>query len=455
MQRFVDAALSLQCKATSLVVVLTLSVTAVVAGYLMQSSEKLAREQYDAQMVQVAAMLAKAAAPTLAAGDRDGLQTLAAEATNKGTLLYVIFSDANGKQLAVAERSHANILHQLHRNTEERVPVPGQPVFRDGTDAIPVFLDVTYPITARDRTRGETDTSPTRFGSTLLGYVRTGAVADNWHRTMASRLDLMVGVGVLATLVAVPLGFLLVRRIVSPLEGLAEAMNRFSRGELDVRSRIKRRDEVGRLALAFDRMADQHQQTHARIVGLNAELEKRVADRTRQLRELASRDPLTGLYNRRYFNEMLERRYSEAMRYGGVLSCLMVDLDGFKLVNDEFGHYTGDELLVLTARTISSQLRSADVAARYGGDEFIVLLPQTNTDDARVLAERIAKRFVQDVDQQLSQVRITMSLGISSLPSTKIDDSEALLRAADRALYDAKAAGKDRIVARTCVSTSS
>ncbi len=436
--RALDSLLSLQFKATALVVVLTLAVTAAVAGYILRSSGELAREQHDAQMVHAAGLLAKAAASIIATGDVAELKPLALEAANGHPLLYVIFSDADGKQLAVAEDRRVQLLQRLQRNETERVPVPGTPVFRSAGDAAPVFLDVTYPITLR------TD-DPSRPGK-LVGYVRTGMVASDWQRSMASRLDLVIGVGILAMVAVVPLGFMLVRKIVQPLDGLADVMVRFSHGRLDVRSLVKRRDEIGRLALAFNRMADQHQQTHERIVRLNNELEERVAYRTQQLRDLASREPLTGLYNRRYFNEMLERRFAEASRYATDLSCVMIDLDEFKAANDAFGHQVGDELLVLTAGTIVGQLRSPDVAARFGGDEFVILLPQTDADRARVLGDRVMERFARELSERFPLAKMSMSMGIASLQMHEPKDSESLIRLADHALYNAKARGKNQIV---------
>lgn len=437
-----DSLLSLQFKATVLVVVLTLSVTAAVSGYLLQSSGQLAREQHDEQMVSAAALLAKAASAILAGGDSAELKALAVESANGLPLLYVIFSDAEGKQLAVAEHRSVQVLQRLQRNESERVPVPGTPVFHAPSEEAPVFLDVTYPINIR----GDGDDESGGRPSKLVGYVRTGMVANNWQRSMASKLDLVIGVGILATVVAIPLGFLLVRKIVAPLDGLAGAMLRFSQGKLDVRSPVRRRDEIGRLAATFNLMADQHQHTHERIVRLNAELEERVAYRTHQLRELASREPLTGLYNRRHFNEMLERQFSEAVRYNTDLSCLMIDLDEFKAANDAFGHQLGDELLVLTAGTIVGQLRTADLAARYGGDEFIILLPQTDAERAHILAERMVERFSRDVAERFPNVRVSMSVGIASLQLLEPKDAESLIRHADRALYDAKKAGKNGIV---------
>ena len=193
-------------------------------------------------------------------------------------------------------------------------------------------------------------------------------------------------------------------------------------------------------------MADQHQQTHLRIVRLNAELEERVAYRTHQLRELASRDPLTGLHNRRYFSEVLQRCYAEAVRYRTDLSCIMIDLDDFKSANDAFGHQIGDQVLQLAAGTIVGQLRTADVAARYGGDEFILLLPQTDGERAQVLGERFVERFNTELSERVPKSTVRMSMGIASLHNLELDNAEALIQAADHALYRAKSAGKNRIV---------
>ena len=448
-RRVIVALASLQFKATTLVVVLTLSVTAAASGYLLRSSVELAREQHNEQLVQLAAMLVRAAAIPCAERDLAALDALAAEAADGSPLLYVMFTDIGGGELASAQHGPAKHLEYLRSHDSSKPPVVGTPVAYKVEEGTQILLDVAYPVDLRTATEGASGTYETK----LVGYVRTGMTPSRWHQTMSNKLDLVVGVGSLATGVAVVLGFLLIRRIVSPLEGLARAMLEFSQGNLDIRSPVGRRDEIGNLALAFNRMADQHQQTHERIVRLNAELEMRVAQRTQQLRELAARDPLTGLYNRRRFNEMLERSYSEAARYENDLSCIMLDLDDFKAVNDAFGHQIGDQLIVLAAATISRQLRGADVAARYGGDEFILLLPQTGADRARNLASRIAEKFAKDVAEDLSQVSASMSLGIASQQDLRTPDAESLVRSADRAMYEAKADGKNCIITAATAAT--
>jgi len=440
-QSALDLLQTLQFKATTLVVGLTLVIVGAVSGYLLQSSGRLAKEQTDAQIVNAASVLAKAASGVWDIDSPKALQDLARQSANGVPLLYAVFTDPTGKVVANAEHRNVGVFRRIRRVGDADGSIAGAPVSLPTHDETAVFLEVTYPVARRDEA---VDSSG--HAAELLGYVRTGMVANSWQRSMAGTIDLLIGVGAVALAVAIPLGFLLVRRIVSPLDDLAESMREFSEGKLHVRSPVVRRDEIGRLALAFNRMADQHQRTHDRIVRLNAELEERVAYRTQQLRELAAREPLTGLYNRRHFNEMLERRLAEAARYDSDLTCIMIDLDGFKDTNDAFGHQVGDELLVLTASTIVGQLRSPDIAARVGGDEFVILLPQTDADRAKVLCERIMERFARDTKERFPKIRCSMSMGIASLQSLETKDADSLVRAADNAMYEAKSSGKNTVV---------
>ena len=429
--------MSLQFKATTLVVALTLSVTAAASSYLLRSSLELARQDHEQGLAGLAAMLARAAADPLVRGDSAGLAALAEDVADGRPLLYAIFTDFEGAELAAAVDGTSIDTAQL-RSIVSSDAVPGQPVYRRLPSKGLHYLDVRYPIRVDRHSPSTSESSET----SLLGYVQVGTLANTWHHWMSSKLDLLIGIGVLAAGIAIPLGFLLVRRIISPLEGLSATMHRFSLGHLSVRSPVRRHDEIGHLALAFNRMADQHEQTHQRIVKLNTDLEHRVAQRTKQLRELAARDPVTGLYNRRHFKEMLERGFSEAIRYDKDLSCIMIDLDDFKAINDNFGHHIGDEVISLAAATITGELRTSDNSARFGGDEFVILLPHTDEGRALVLGERITQKFGEELAARLPQVNTGLSMGIASLESTQVVDADALVQAADRALYRAKAAGK-------------
>lgn len=411
--------------------------------YLLRQSGEVVREQNDVQLVRSASLLAHAAGLALRSGDEASLHRLAHDAADGAPLLYVVVSDVSGKTLASAEHKSARLVRNYGKTGGQSGPVQSMaPHAELDASGTPLLIAVTYPISTTDAPPG-TDGVET---SALLGYVRTGMHANTWHQTMADRVNRLIGIAAIALLAAVPIGFLAIRKIIAPLRELADVMHLFSHGRLDARAATRRQDEIGRLAAAFNRMADQHQNTHERALQLNSELEQRVAQRTRQLRELASREPLTGLYNRRHFNEVLERGFAEARRYGQDLSCLMIDLDGFKSANDRLGHLVGDELLILTATTIVRELRAADVAARYGGDEFVALLPQTDDQNARVLAERIMSAYERELPSHHPTAGLSMSIGIASIAATATTDPEDLLRAADQALYSAKRAGKNRVV---------
>jgi two-component system cell cycle response regulator len=174
----------------------------------------------------------------------------------------------------------------------------------------------------------------------------------------------------------------------------------------------------------------------------NVQLEKSL----KRIEEVAATDPLTGLYNRRHFGRVIEQLFNEAQRYDNGLSCVMIDLDGYKQLNDKFGHQIGDQLLVVAGKVISANMRKMDVAARYGGDEFIVLLPRAEVDEAAGVAQRIRDEFRQGSAILLRRNEgVSMSIGISSMRGDRPVGTEQLIAAADAALYRAKAAGRNRV----------
>ena len=189
---------------------------------------------------------------------------------------------------------------------------------------------------------------------------------------------------------------------------------------------------------------------------LGKELEKALAelrDRNVQLEqslkrveEVAATDPLTGLYNRRHFGKLLEQLFSEAHRYDADLACIMLDLDGYKQFNDTYGHQAGDQMLVVLGKVIASNLRTMDVSARYGGDEFILLLPKAGTQEAALAANRIREDFRSASRTKLVQTHsVTMSVGIASIHGDRPVSADQLVAAADKSLYRAKEGGRDRI----------
>jgi two-component system cell cycle response regulator len=165
-----------------------------------------------------------------------------------------------------------------------------------------------------------------------------------------------------------------------------------------------------------------------------------------EIYRLTTMDGLTQIYNRRYFDEQLDREMSRSRRYERVLSLVLLDIDHFKKVNDQFGHLAGDSVLKQLASTVRTKIRREDVFARYGGEEFAILLPEVGLGGTRQLAEK-ARRLVEkqrfEFDKQ--PIPVTVSVGIATLEPQHRESGD-LVRTADERLYEAKTLGRNRVV---------
>ena len=204
------------------------------------------------------------------------------------------------------------------------------------------------------------------------------------------------------------------------------------------------------LAVEYDQLLKNYKKMYkqlCRMVKINDKQQSKLSQANTILEIHSKHDPLTGIYNRRVFNEMYEREWRRCIRYGHVLSLLMFDIDHFKNVNDEHGHQAGDEILKNTAKIIECVARrEGDLAARYGGEEFVLLLPDTSSINAFKIAEAIRKDTAKTGYVYDSKtVRITISAGLSSLVPDLCAQPEGLIRRADEALYLAKRTGRNRV----------
>jgi diguanylate cyclase (GGDEF)-like protein len=250
-------------------------------------------------------------------------------------------------------------------------------------------------------------------------------------------------VGVVAIIAALRI----VRSILQPIKSLAQGAKRINEGLVGVKIPRGPGDEIGLLTDTFNEMAMTITLSKAELQYKNKMLNSQndqLQEMNARLEELSVTDGLTGLYNHRHFWNILDQELARVDRYQGELALILIDLDDFKRVNDQFGHSVGDLLLQSIARILRETVRDTDVVARYGGEEFAILLPETDYDGVESVAEKVRSsveslRFaVPDTDIEL---RVTVSIGISVFRGNRRE----FFNSADKALYQSKAGGKNRI----------
>ena len=176
-------------------------------------------------------------------------------------------------------------------------------------------------------------------------------------------------------------------------------------------------------------------------------LQDELREANKRLEVLSTVDELTQIYNRRHFIALFDKEFKRAQRYQLPLCCLMGDIDHFKRINDQYGHIAGDQVLASIAQILKKNLREVDILGRYGGEEIIVLLPETDTKQGGETAERI-RQSVEAVSLRVSpeeEVKVTLSLGMASFPDPEIKSIDDFIHRADRALYRAKDKGRNRV----------
>lgn len=169
-----------------------------------------------------------------------------------------------------------------------------------------------------------------------------------------------------------------------------------------------------------------------------------------KLKELATVDPMTGLYNRRYFMDVSSNILSLAKRDGSELSIIMLDIDKFKNINDTYGHHIGDLVIIALSDILKQNIRTSDIICRFGGEEFIILVPETGIDDAYNIAEKIRK-LIQTYELKIQDntiLKFTASFGIGSIDTIYDTNIENSIKKADKALYRAKHSGRNTVVKR-------
>lgn len=260
----------------------------------------------------------------------------------------------------------------------------------------------------------------------------------------------------LASSLAIALGLTIAGALARPLARIAAAVERLRAGEWNVRLKTSGQDEIHQLAAAFNSLAEQLAKRDAELKRVTENLERQVAERTCELRQaneelrlVSQLDGLTGIANRRSFDEALRREWRRAMRDEEPLALIMLDADHFKAYNDTYGHQAGDECLkFIAAQVKAAAKRSTDLAARYGGEEFALILTECDLAGAAQVAERLRSSIEEaawpHAGSAVAKV-VTVSLGVVAVCPQQEEQALELVAAADRAMYRAKQSGRNRV----------
>ena len=320
-----------------------------------------------------------------------------------------------------------------------------------GKQTFPVALPATGveagPVTeARLRGLGSTVYGLRRLGHTG-GFLAATLPVNVAYRSLDESRNRLLMVGTPALAAVFLLSFVLAAGMLRPIQRLSQAAKRLSAGELDVRLPVRGGDELTALTQVFNEMAATIQEKAKQLEEARNELALKNADleaANRHLHDQAITDALTGLFNRRHFQDNLDKEMRRCEREERPLSLLLLDLDHFKQYNDRWGHTQGDEELRRVASQVTKSIRTTDMAFRYGGEEFAVLLPSCTKEQAAEVAEKIRAAVGAHGHRAGVLGRTTISIGAATFPQDG-RAARALVDTADGALYAAKAAGRDRV----------
>ncbi|MCF6206697.1 MAG: cache domain-containing protein [Sulfurovum sp.] len=278
-----------------------------------------------------------------------------------------------------------------------------------------------------------------RYVPSLKLYVASSVYIDELEEESRRVYGQMIYLTFFVLIISLILGIWYLYRQLRPIHQLSDTAQEIADGNYAIRADVSSDDEVGLLANNFNRMVD-------RLEEQIVTLDRKIQEKTEALQKLAITDALTQLYNRRYFSEISVEMFHLGKRNREPLSVIMFDIDMFKHINDTYGHQVGDKVIVVLSTLVGQIKRASDIACRYGGEEFILLLPKTDRKGAFELAERLRK-VIEDnkiVLEDGTVVKFTVSLGVSQVDYENDKDIEDVIRRADDAMYIAKRDGRNK-----------
>lgn len=372
---------------------------------------------------------------------RDVVQTLRSDrARNHGVLIFIL--DTHGK-----------VIHRPSGPPGQITPSPSQLLPTDhGT------------VTWSDGARYLTATARLNHSDkrTQLGWTIVVRQPEDLALLAATEVrKTMLLIGGVATVLAMILAWFAARRLSAPLQRISRAATRIQAGDLDAHlPDAEGSRELRTLSDSLRGMTETLLHNQHALEEANVTLEERVQERTDELQRanaelviLARKDALTGLFNRRAAEDRMNEESARHQRNQRVLSLLMVDIDHFKRINDQFGHANGDEALKCVAHCLDRHCRGSDFIARFGGEEFLILLPETPLAGAIQVAEKLRQAVASMQVPGVGQV--TISMGAAQSAEDGSSPVKAVLKAADDALYLAKEQGRNRVVAHGDVDAES
>ncbi|QBG37502.1 bacteriohemerythrin [Litorilituus sediminis] len=270
--------------------------------------------------------------------------------------------------------------------------------------------------------------------------------ADSIETTYIWVLVALVSFFVLSTLFALVLNY----SIISPVRKLTYALNDMSAGQTHIQfTHIISNDEIAAMQKAYEKLRRKLMQADiykARVSDQQKEIQYRKSQQD-HFQQLALTDALTGAVNRHHFNDVLGREITNVNEHGRPLSIMVLDIDHFKQINDTYGHVVGDEVLIMFYRTCKQAVRNTDVVARIGGEEFVIVMPNTSLDSAKQFAERLRKSIAElEIEVDGNQVSLTVSIGVSQWHAEQFINAETFIAHADKSLYQAKKSGRNKVV---------
>ncbi len=399
------------------------SIAALLTLYFVLTRFDALEESLDNRGASIARQLAPASEYGVFSGNGEILHGIAVSTLREPDVRSVEISDNAGNRLAEAENPN----------------FPPQPVsfFEASIERSQTRLDDFF---GSEKNHGVRKT----IGKVKVGMSRVSLV----HKKESLLFDALL-IGVFVLFGAAILASSISKGFTHSILRLADTVEKLGKGELDTAVAVDSGGELEVLEKGVSAMASRLKSMVDQLESYSHGLENEVKRRTEELELLSVTDELTGLFNRRYLNRIMQEELSRCLRYGTNLSVCLLDVDHFKRINDYFGHQVGDDVLVSLANLLESSIRDTDIVGRFGGEEFVLIMPNTGLEEALLVADKIRMLVQKIIVLDGGALPVTVSIGVVGCVESQIKSLNEFISKADRALYSAKDLGRNRVVAAT------